>query len=133
MRISDWSSDVCSSDLRADTGLRTERRVSHVYALDVPHYPKPLFITDAAINIYPDLDDKRDIVQNAIDLCQAIGIAVPKVAILSAVETIDPTITSTIEAAAICKMDDRGQITDGLLDGPTAFDNRSEKGRVGTA
>ena len=104
-------------------GLTTERRISHVFVLDVPHYPKPLFITDAAINIYPDLDDKRDIIQNSIDLAHALGIDVPKVAVLSAVETVYPKIASTIDAAALCKMADRGQITGGLLDGPLAFDN----------
>ena len=107
----------------AHTGLRTERRISHVYVLDVPHYPKPLFITDAAINIEPDLDVKRDIIQNAIDLAHALGIACPKVAVLSAVETVTPAIRSTIEAAALCKMAERGQITGGLVDGPLAFDN----------
>jgi phosphate acetyltransferase len=106
-----------------DTGLRTERRMSHVFVLDVPNYPKPLLISDAAINIFPDLKTKRDIVQNAIDLARALGIAVPKVALLSAVETVTPTIPSTVEAAALCKMADRGQITGGLLDGPLAFDN----------
>ncbi|WP_347311812.1 bifunctional enoyl-CoA hydratase/phosphate acetyltransferase [Defluviimonas sp. SAOS-178_SWC] len=106
-----------------DTGLRTERRISHIFALDVPHYPKPLFVTDAAINIFPDLDTKRDIVQNAIDLAHALGIARPKVAILSAVETVYPKIPSTIEAAALCKMLDRGQLTGGIIDGPLAFDN----------
>ncbi|KIN71907.1 bifunctional enoyl-CoA hydratase/phosphate acetyltransferase [Sulfitobacter guttiformis] len=104
-------------------GLRTERRMSHIYVLDVPTYPKPLLITDAAINIYPDLAIKRDIVQNAINLALALGIDVPKVAILSAVETVNPRITSTLDAAALCKMADRGQITGGLLDGPLAFDN----------
>ncbi len=104
-------------------GLRTERRISHVFALDVPHYSKPLFITDGAINIAPDLEAKRDIIQNAIDLAHALGIAAPKVAILSAVETVTPTIGSTIDAAALCKMADRGQITGGVLDGPLAFDN----------
>jgi phosphotransacetylase/acyl dehydratase len=104
-------------------GLRTERRMSHVYVLDVPAYPKPLLITDAAINIYPDLCAKRDIVQNAIDLAIALGTPLPKVAILSAVETVNPRITSTLDAAALCKMADRGQITGGLLDGPLAFDN----------
>nr|WP_299245418.1 bifunctional enoyl-CoA hydratase/phosphate acetyltransferase [uncultured Halomonas sp.] len=104
-------------------GIRTERRLSHIYALDVPHYHKPLFITDAAINIYPTLDDKRDIVQNAIDLAHALGIDTPKVALLSAVETVTPKINSTIEAAALCKMADRGQIRGGLIDGPLAFDN----------
>ncbi|MDO5757335.1 MAG: bifunctional enoyl-CoA hydratase/phosphate acetyltransferase [Rhodobacterales bacterium] len=104
-------------------GLRTERRMSHVYVLDVPTYPKPLLITDAAINIYPDLSIKRDIVQNAIDLAHALGTSLPKVAILSAVETVNPRIASTLDAAALCKMADRGQITGGLLDGPLAFDN----------
>lgn len=108
-------------------GIRTERRMSHIYGLDVPYYPKPLFITDAAINIYPTLDDKRDIVQNAIDLVHALGIAVPKVALLSAVETVSSKITSTVEAAALCKMADRGQITGGLVDGPLAFDNAISK------
>jgi len=104
-------------------GLRTERRMSHIYVLDVPTYPKPLLITDAAINIAPDLAIKRDIVQNAIDLARALGINLPKVAILSAVETVNPRIASTLDAAALCKMADRGQITGGLLDGPLAFDN----------
>jgi phosphate acetyltransferase len=111
----------------AENGLRTARRMSHVFALDVPSYYKPLFITDAAINIYPSLEDKRDIVQNAIDLCRILDIARPKVAILSAVETVDPKITSTLEAAALCKMAERGQITGGLLDGPLAFDNAISK------
>lgn len=104
-------------------GLRTERRMSHIYVLDVPTYPKPLLVTDAAINIYPDLAIKRDIVQNAIDLALALGTVLPKVAILSAVETVNPRIASTLDAAALCKMADRGQITGGLLDGPLAFDN----------
>jgi len=115
-----------------ERGLRTGRRMSHVFALDVPHYPKPLFITDAAINIYPDLDDKRDIIQNAIDLAQALGIAVPKVAILSAVETVNPKFASTVDAAALCKMADRRQITGGLLDGPLAFDNAISKSAAAT-
>jgi len=104
-------------------GLRTERRVSHVFALDVPRYPKLLLLTDGALNITPDLLDKRDIIQNAIDLAHAIGIALPQVAILSAVETINPRIVSTIDAAALCKMRDRGQINGGMLEGPLAFDN----------
>jgi phosphotransacetylase/acyl dehydratase len=104
-------------------GLRTERRMSHVFVLDVPSYPKPLLLTDAAINIYPELMDKRDIVQNAIDLAHALAIAQPKVAILSAMETIYPKIRSTVEAAALCKMVDRGQIVGGIVDGPLAFDN----------
>jgi phosphotransacetylase/acyl dehydratase len=106
-----------------DHGLRTARRISHVFAIDAPGYPRPLFITDAAINIYPTLKDKRDIVQNAIDLVHALGIAEPRVAILSAVETVTESIRSTLDAAALCKMADRGQITGGILDGPLAFDN----------
>ena len=105
------------------TGLRTARRISHVFILDVPAYPRPLMVTDAAINIFPDLECKADIVQNAIELAQILGIEQPKVAILSAVETINPKIQSTLDAAALCKMADRGQITGGLLDGPLAFDN----------
>jgi phosphate acetyltransferase len=103
--------------------LRTARRMSHVFVIDVPDYPRPLFVTDAAINIYPTLDDKVDIVQNAIDLAHALGLKRPKVAILSAVETVSSKIKSTIDAAALCKMADRRQITGGILDGPLAFDN----------
>jgi phosphate acetyltransferase len=105
------------------TGLRTARRISHVFIMDVPTHSETLFITDAAINIVPDLDVKRDIVQNAIDLFTQAGLGTPRVAILSAVETVTSKIPSTIEAAALCKMADRGQITGGLLDGPLAFDN----------
>lgn len=105
------------------TGLRTARRISHVFIMDVPGHPETLFITDAAINIFPDLDTKRDIIQNAIDLWVGIGMGTPKVAILSAVETVTTKIPSTIEAAALCKMADRGQIVGGLLEGPLAFDN----------
>jgi phosphate acetyltransferase len=105
------------------TGLRTARRISHVFVMDVPTYPETLFITDAAINIFPDLDVKRDIVQNAIDLWTQTGLGTPRVAILSAVETVTSKIPSTIDAAALCKMADRGQITGGILDGPLAFDN----------
>jgi phosphate acetyltransferase len=104
-------------------GLRTDRRISHVFAIDVPGYAQTIFITDAAINIFPDLDCKRDIIQNAIDLYAGIGLGEPRVAILSAVETVTSKIPSTIEAAALCKMADRGQITGALLDGPLAFDN----------
>ncbi len=104
-------------------GLRTERRLSHVFLLDVPSYARLLFITDGAININPDLDAKRDIVQNAIDMAQALGIASPHVAILSAVELVNPKIPSTLDAAALCKMAERGQITGGIVDGPLAFDN----------
>ena len=105
------------------TGLRTERRISHVFILDVPGYAETLFITDAAINIFPDLDAKRDIVQNAIDLFTQVGLGTPRVGILSAVETVTSKIPSTIDAAALCKMADRRQITGGILDGPLAFDN----------
>lgn len=105
------------------TGLRTDRRISHVFVMDVPGYAETLFITDAAINIFPDLDAKRDIVQNAIDLWVTIGLGEPRVAIVSAVETVTTKIPSTIDAAALCKMAERGQITGGVLDGPLAFDN----------
>jgi phosphate acetyltransferase len=105
------------------TGLRTARRISHVFIMDVPTHTDTLFITDAAINIFPDLDAKRDIVQNAIDLFTQIGLGSSRVGILSAVETVTPKIPSTIDAAALCKMADRGQITGGILDGPLAFDN----------
>jgi phosphate acetyltransferase len=108
--------------INPDTGLRTERRISHVFLMEVSTYPKMLLITDAAINIYPTLEEKSDIVQNAIDLAHTLGIPQPKVAILSAVETVDPKILSTIDAAALCKMADRGQITGAIVDGPLAFD-----------
>jgi phosphate acetyltransferase len=104
-------------------GLRTARRITHVFLMDVPTYPRPIMITDAAVNIAPTLEDKVDIIQNAIHLAHIIGVAQPKVAILSAVETVNPKIQSTLDAAALCKMADRGQITGGLLDGPLAFDN----------
>ncbi len=105
------------------TGLRTARRISHAFLLHAPSYPRPFMITDAAINVAPTLMEKRDIVQNAVDLAHVLGIAEPKVAILSAVETVTPKLTSTIDAAALCKMADRGQITGALVDGPLAFDN----------
>ncbi len=104
-------------------GLRTARRISHVFVMNVPTYHRPLLITDAAINIAPGLLEKADIVQNAIDLALTLGIETPKVALLSAVETVNPKIQSTLDAAALCKMADRGQIRGGLLDGPLAFDN----------
>jgi phosphate acetyltransferase len=105
------------------TGLRTARRISHVFIMDVPTYAETLFVTDAAINIFPDLDAKRDIVQNVVDLFTQVGLGTPRVAILSAVETVTTKIPSTIDAAALCKMADRGQITNAILDGPLAFDN----------
>jgi phosphotransacetylase/acyl dehydratase len=107
----------------ADSGLRTARRLSHVYLMDVPGYARPLLVTDAAINIAPSLADKRDIIQNAIDLAHILGNAAPRVAVLSAVETVNPAIPSTVDAAALCKMAERGQIGGGIVDGPLAFDN----------
>ena len=127
MKGSLHTDELMAAALDPAMGLRTERRMSHVFAIDAPHYPKPLFITDAAINIYPDLETKRDIVQNAIDLARALRIDPPKVAILSAVETVTPKIPSTVDAAALCKMAERGQITGGILDGPLAFDNAVSK------
>jgi phosphate acetyltransferase/phosphate butyryltransferase len=109
--------------VRRYQGLRTERRMSHVAVVDVPDYPRPIFITDAAINIYPTLEQKRDIVQNAINLARLLGIEAPKVAILSAIETVNDRVQSTLDAAALCKMADRRQITGGLVDGPLAFDD----------
>ncbi|MCR5876417.1 bifunctional enoyl-CoA hydratase/phosphate acetyltransferase [Phenylobacterium sp. J426] len=105
------------------SGLRTDRRMSHVFVLDVPGFPRPLLISDAALNIAPDLMTLRDIVQNAIDCAHAMDIVEPRVAILSAVETVNPKMTSTVNAAALCKMADRGQIVGGRLEGPLAFDN----------
>jgi len=116
-------SDEILGEVTKRDGLRTGRRVSHVFIMDVPTHDQTLFITDAAVNIAPDLMAKRDIVQNAIDLFVALGLGRPKVAILSAVETVTVAIPSTIDAAALCKMADRGQITGGELDGPLAFDN----------
>ena len=123
MKGSLHTDELMKAAMKADTGLRTERRISHVYLMQTDHYPKPLLIADAAINITPNLEDKRDIVQNAIDLARALGILIPRVAILSAVKTVSPDIRSTLDAAALCKMADRGQITGGVLDGPLAFDN----------
>lgn len=117
------SSELISAILHKEKGIRTERRLSHVFVFDVPNYHKPLVITDAAINVVPDLITKRDIVQNAIDFCRVLGSAQPKVAILAAVEKVKPYMPSTIDAACLCKMADRGQIKHGLLDGPLAFDN----------
>ncbi len=125
------SDELLAPVVDKDTGLRTERRMSHIYALDVPSYPKPLLISDAAINIFPDLEAKRDIVQNAIELAHALGIDLPKVAVLSAVETVTPSIPSTLHAAALCKMAERGQITGGVIDGPLAFDNAVSKAAAG--
>lgn len=123
MKGSLTTEELMQAVIAKETGLRTGRRMSHVAAVDVPTYPRPLFITDAAINIYPSLEDKRDIVQNAIDLALTLGIRNPKVAILSAIESVSPKLQSTLEAAALCKMADRGQISGGLVDGPLAFDD----------
>ncbi|WP_334146016.1 bifunctional enoyl-CoA hydratase/phosphate acetyltransferase [Hyphomicrobium sp.] len=123
MKGSLHSDELLSAVANRETGLRTARRISHVFVMDVPAHPQTLFITDAAVNIAPDLMAKRDIIQNAIDLFTGLDLGTPKVAILSAVETINPSIPSTIEAAALCKMADRGQITGGEIDGPLAFDN----------
>jgi phosphotransacetylase len=127
MKGSLHTDELMAEVVRKDTGLRTERRISHVFIMDVPTYPKPLAVTDAAINIFPDLETKVDIVQNAIDMAQALGREQPKVAVLSAVETVTPKIPSTIDAAALCKMAERGQITGAVLDGPLAFDNAISK------
>lgn len=123
MKGSLHTDELLDAVLDRSTGLRTERRISHCFLLSVPTYGRPIIITDAAINIYPKLLEKRDICQNAIELAHALGMTMPKVAILSAVETVTPSMPSTLDAAALCKMADRGQITGGLLDGPLAFDN----------
>jgi phosphate acetyltransferase len=123
MKGSLHSDELLGAVMKRETGLRTGRRISHVFVMDVPSHAQTLFITDAAVNISPDLEAKRDIVQNAIDLYVGLGLGTPKVAILSAVETVNPSIPSTIDAAALCKMADRGQIVGGELDGPLAFDN----------
>jgi phosphotransacetylase len=127
MKGSLHTDELMGAVVSKQTGLRTERRISHVFIMDVPTYPKPLAVTDAAINIFPDLETKVDIVQNAVDMAHALGVEMPKVAIVSAVETVTPKIPSTIDAAALCKMADRGQITGALLDGPLAFDNAISK------
>ncbi len=123
MKGSLHTDEFMGAALAADTGLRTDRRVSHVYVMDVPRYPKPLLVSDAAVNVVPSLADKRDIVQNAIDLAHVLGIAQPKVAVLAPVEVVNPKLQTTVDAAALAKMADRGQITGGLVDGPLAFDN----------
>ncbi|ASL42209.1 Phosphate acetyltransferase [Burkholderia sp. AD24] len=123
MKGSLHTDELLEEVVRKDTGIRTERRLSHVFIMDVPTYPKPLFITDAAVNIFPTLEQKADIVRNAIELAHALGIARPKVAVLSALETITSKIPSTLDAAALCKMADRGQIGGAIIDGPLAFDN----------
>jgi phosphate acetyltransferase len=123
MKGSLHTDELLAEVVKRETGIRTGRRISHVFVMDVPGHPHTLFISDAAVNIAPDLMAKRDIIQNAIDLYAGLGLGTPKVAILSAVETVTTSIPSTIDAAALCKMADRGQITGGELDGPLAFDN----------
>lgn len=127
MKGSLHTDELLGAVVKRETGLRTQRRISHCFILDIPTYPKPLVITDAAVNIYPSLADKVDIVQNAIDLVHAFGLDRPLVAIVSAVETVNEKIHSTIDAAALCKMADRGQITGAVIDGPLAFDNAISK------
>ena len=122
MKGSLHTDELMKAVMARDTGLRTARRISHVFIMDTPAYARTLLITDAAINITPELEDKVHIVQNAIDLALALGISQPKVALLSAVEMVNPKIKSTLDAAALCKMAERGQITGGILDGPLAFD-----------
>jgi phosphate acetyltransferase len=127
MKGSLHTDELMAAVVARDSGMRTERRVSHCFVMDVPRHANALIITDAAINIFPTLEEKVDIVQNAIDLAHALAIPNPKVAILSATESVNPKIQSTIEAAALCKMADRGQITGGILDGPLALDNAISK------
>jgi phosphate acetyltransferase len=123
MKGSLHTDELMAAVVKRDTGLRTARRISHCFVMDVPGHPHPLMISDAAVNIAPTLRDKIDIVQNAIDLARALGAAEVRVAILSAMETVNPDVPSTLEAAALCKMADRGQIRGGILDGPLALDN----------
>jgi len=123
MKGSLHSDELLGAVVTRESGMRTARRISHVFIMDVPTYHKVLIITDAAISIAPTLDDKVDICQNAIDLALSLGVPTPKVAILAAVETVNSKMPATIDAAALCKMAERGQITGGLLDGPLAFDN----------
>jgi phosphate acetyltransferase len=131
MKGSLHTDELLKPAMQRDTGLRTARRISHVFIMDTPAYARTLLITDAAINITPELEDKVHIVQNAIDLAHALGIPEPKVALLSAIETVNPKIQSTLDAASLCKMADRGQITGGILDGPLAFDTAvSEKAAI---
>ncbi len=123
MKGSLHTDELMSAVVARESGLRTKRRVSHCFVLQTPHYPRPFIVTDAAINLAPDLQQKADIIRNAIDLARVIGVETPRVAILAAVETVTPTMPATLDAAALCKMADRGQIEGGVLDGPLAFDN----------
>lgn len=128
MKGSPHTDELMGAAVRREGGLRTARRISHCFVMDVPHHETALIITDAAVNIAPTLEDKIDIVQNAIDLAHALGVEHVLVAILSAMETVNPKVPSTIEAAALCKMADRGQITGAILDGPLALDNAIDLG-----
>ena len=123
MKGSLHSDELLAAAVTREAGLRGGRRASHVFVLDIPGFDRPLLITDCVVNIAPTLMDKRDIAQSAIELAQSIGIEQPRVAVLSAVETVNPAIPGTIDAAALCKMADRGQIKGGILDGPLAYDN----------
>ncbi len=123
MKGSLHTDELMAAAIDRNNGLRTDRRMSHVFILDVPTYPRPLLLSDAAINIAPDLATKKDIVQNAIDCAHALGVSQPRVAVLAAVETVHPAMPATIDAAALSKMADRTQIVGGLVDGPLAFDN----------
>jgi phosphotransacetylase len=127
MKGSLHTDELLSAVVAKETGLRTGRRISHVFIMDVPTYHKVLVVTDAAINIAPTLEDKVDICRNAIDLCVSLGVKRPKIAILAAVETVNSKMQATLDAAALCKMADRGQITGALIDGPLAFDNAISK------
>jgi phosphate acetyltransferase len=127
MKGSLHTDELMGAVVARETGIRTARRISHCFIMDVPGHKDPLIITDAAVNIAPSLADKVDIVQNAIDLGHALGFPEVRVAIMSAMETVNPAVPSTIEAAALCKMAERGQITGGILDGPLALDNAINK------
>jgi phosphotransacetylase len=127
MKGSLHSDELLGAIVAREGGLRTARRVSHVFIMDVPTYHKVLIVTDGAINIAPSLEDKADICRNAIDLAHAMGIALPKIAVLAAVETVNSKMPATIDAACLCKMAERGQIVGGLFDGPLAFDNAISK------
>ena len=127
MKGSLHTDELLQAAVDANTSLRTDRRMSHVFVFDVPSYPRPLFISDAAVNVAPDLATKRDIVQNAIDCALALGILLPHVAVLAATETVNPDMVATVDAAALAKMADRGQIVGGLVDGPLAYDNAISK------
>jgi len=128
MKGSLHSDELLHEVARPDSGLHTQRRISHMYVMDVPNRPEPLCITDAVVNIHPNLDEKRDIIQNAIDAARKLGIAQVRVAVLSAIETVNEKIPETVEAAALCKMADRGQITGAFVDGPLAFDDALDPG-----